>query len=294
MGYAHIENLYRPKAQRILQFKRCFALEKIHGTSAHIRWSDGALHFFSGGETHDKFVALFDQAALVAAFTEHRVERCVVHGEAYGGKQQGMAKVYGPKLRFVAFDVHVGDKWLDVPAAAAFVTGTLKLEFVHYVDTSTDVAALDALRDGLSQQSLRNGQADGAMYDSSKAEGVVLRPPFEVTLNSGERLCAKHKRAEFCERKTPVEVDPGKLAVLEAAEAIADEWVTEMRLSHVLDKLGNPTDMSATGDVIRGMVEDVLREASGEIVDSKDARKAIGARAAKLFKARVSKIREDA
>jgi len=29
MGYAHIENLY--KNQEILMFKRCFAMEKIHG-----------------------------------------------------------------------------------------------------------------------------------------------------------------------------------------------------------------------------------------------------------------------
>lgn len=290
MSYASIVNLYRPEAQRILQFKRCFALEKIHGTSSHVRWSGGTLGFFSGGEKHANFEALFDKEALTAAFIEHRVESCIVHGEAYGGKQQGMSKVYGPKLRFAAFDVHIGGKWLDVPAAATFVTGTLKLEFVYFVDTSTDVSELDALRDGPSQQSPRNGIADGAEYDSRKAEGIVLRPPFEVTLNDGNRLCAKHKRAEFCERKTPVEVDAGKLAVLEAAEAIADEWVTEMRLTHVLDKLGNPTDMSATGNVIRAIVEDVLREASGEIIDSKDARKAIGAHAAKLFKARVVKI----
>jgi hypothetical protein len=75
--------------------------------------------------------------------------------------------------------------------------------------------------------------------------------------------------------------------VLEQAEAIADEWVTEMRLTHVLDKLGNPADMSATPKVITAMLEDVLREASGEIVESKEARKAIGARAVKLYKTRI-------
>ncbi len=41
-----------------------------------------------------------------------------------------------------------------------------------------------------------------------------------------------------------------------------------------------------TGRVIAAMVEDVLREAAGEIVDSKDARRAIGALTAKLFKKR--------
>lgn len=34
MGYLHIDNLY--KAQEILAFRTCFALEKIHGTSANV------------------------------------------------------------------------------------------------------------------------------------------------------------------------------------------------------------------------------------------------------------------
>ena len=37
MGYLHIENLY--KNQTVLMFKELYALEKLHGTSAHIRWT---------------------------------------------------------------------------------------------------------------------------------------------------------------------------------------------------------------------------------------------------------------
>jgi flagellar biosynthesis component FlhA len=79
--------------------------------------------------------------------------------------------------------------------------------------------------------------------------------------------------------------DPAKLAVLEAAEAIAAEWVTPTRLEHVLDKLGEVT-IADTRTVIAAMVDDVVREAAGEIVDSKEARKAIGAMTARLFKKR--------
>jgi len=121
-------------------------------------------------------------------------------------------------------------------------------------------------------------------------EGVVLRPLIEVVKNNGERIIAKHKGAAFSETKTPREVDPAKLAMLEAAEAIAEEWVTEMRLTHVLDRLGNPTDLRETGKVIAAMVEDVTREGSEEFVDSKDARKAIGKKAATMLKARVCKV----
>ena len=73
MGYMHIENLYRPIAQSILLFREVYALEKVHGTSAHIAWRtvDGntQLSFFAGGESHANFVALFDAAALTQTFT---------------------------------------------------------------------------------------------------------------------------------------------------------------------------------------------------------------------------------
>lgn len=289
MGYAHIENLYRPEAQRILTFKWCYALEKIHGTSAHVAWKEGKLNFFAGGEKHENFIKLFDHAALEAAFNENGHDDVIVFGEAYGGKCQGMSKVYGPKLRFIAFDVLVGKTWLDVPTAHV-VAQKLGFEFVHYDKVDTDVARLDELRDGHSQQSARNAVADGVPYDASKKEGIVLRPPFECRANNGERICAKHKRGEFCERKTPQKVEEKKREVLEQAEAIADEWVTPMRLTHVLDKIGNPSDLSAVPAVIAAMIEDVTREASGEITDSKEARKAISTRTVKLFKDRVMKI----
>ena len=53
MAYLHIDNLY--KNQEILMFKECYALEKIHGTSAHVGFKEGAIHFFSGGENHERF-----------------------------------------------------------------------------------------------------------------------------------------------------------------------------------------------------------------------------------------------
>ena len=52
MGYLHISNLYRPEAQILLNFKRLYALEKVHGTSAHVAWRDGKVHYHAGGESH--------------------------------------------------------------------------------------------------------------------------------------------------------------------------------------------------------------------------------------------------
>jgi hypothetical protein len=284
MGYMHIPNLY--KNTEVLMFKECYAMEKIHGTSAHISWKDGKVSFFSGGEKHENFVKLFNEEELTEKFTELFDCDVIVFGEAYGGKQQGMSHTYGKELKFIAFDVKVGDYWLDVPNAED-VSKKLDLEFVSYEKIPTELKYIDAERDKMSSQAIRNGVG----YDKMR-EGVVLRPLVELKRNDGKRIMSKHKRDEFMETKTKREVDPEKLKVLQEANAIAEEWVTPMRLTHVLDKLGNPDDISETGTVIKAMIEDVFREAEGEIVESAAAKQAIGKKCAKLYKAKINKLKD--
>jgi hypothetical protein len=274
MGYLHIDNLY--KNQDILAFKECYALEKIHGTSAHISYNMGSAGFFSGGAKYEEFVSLFNKAELESRFSQWSFEKVTVYGEAYGGKMQRMKETYGDRLRFVAFDVRIGDSWLAVPNAEE-ISLKLGLEFVHYTRTSTDLEKLDAERDADSIQALRNGCGSGKIR-----EGVILRPVFEVTKNNGERIISKHKRSEFRETATPRDVDPTKQLIWEGAERISFEWVTAERLRHVLDKI-TATEVSQTGAVVKAMIEDVNREGAGEFVPSKDIDKAIGKRTAKLF-----------
>ena len=152
-----------------------------------------------------------------------------------------------------------GDSWLAVPQAAE-VAAALEMEFVPYRLVSTDLTAVNAERDRPSEVAARRG-----MGSDKLREGVVLRPPFEVTMNDGERLIAKHKRAEFAETATAREVDPARLAVLSDAAAIAQEWVTPMRLTHALDALsaaGTPAlSERDTGRVVVAMLNGIRREA---------------------------------
>lgn len=288
MAYLHLDNLY--KDQTILLLRECFALEKIHGTSANVQWRDGRVWFSSGGESHERFVTLFHEADLVTRFQAIGHSAMTIYGEAYGGKQQGQSWRYGKELKFVAFEVKVGDSWLSVPNAAD-VSGKLGLEFVHYVQISTDLAAIDRERDAPSEQARRNG-----VEGDQPREGVVLRPLIELTKNDGSRIIAKHKRDDERETKTPRQVvDPARLEVLTKASAIADEWVTPTRLAHVMQKLevgGDALGIERTPDVIRAMVDDVLREGAGEFVDTKEARQAIGRKAAELFKVKIKSVLE--
>lgn len=282
MAYMHIDNLY--KDMRILEFKAVWAMEKIDGTSGHISWSpEEGIKFFSGGEKHDNFVKLFDQTALEEKFKASCVGKTTVYGEVYGGRCQGQKERYGDKLKFVAFEVEIGDLWLSVPQADAFVRD-LGLEFVHYVRVSTDIEALNAERDADSVQAMRNGMGAG-----HTREGVVLRPLFEVRLNNGERLIAKHKRDDFSETKTPRKVGVAPEVLFEA-QKVVDEFVTAMRLDHVLQKLPEATGMEHTKQVVEAMVEDVMREGRGEIVDSPAVRKAISRATVEMWKNRLKSV----
>jgi len=278
MGYLHIDNLY--KNQTILAEKECYALEKIHGTSAHVAFDGTSLRFFSGGEKHEAFVSLFDESVLIEKFLSLSGDfpgTLTVYGEAYGGKQQGMRETYGPTLKFVAFEVKQADKWLPVPVAAA-ICSCLGIEFVYYEKIPTDLRVIDAHRDMDSTQAIRNGIGPGKMR-----EGVVLKPIEEKVDHRGNRVIAKHKRDEFRETKSPRVVTEVPTEIIDAQKA-ADEWVTEMRLTHVLDKIPGHSIQQMT-TIIAAMVEDVLREGAGEVVDTPALRKALSRKTAVTYKA---------
>jgi len=322
MGYLHIENLYKPEAQNIFMFREVYALEKIHGTSAHITFKTNPSNqaqwqvvFFSGGEKYNNFIGLFDNAKLIELFLTNNPladREYTIYGEAYGGSQQGMSGTYGARLKFAAFDVQIGDTWLDVPNGEKFVK-SLGLEYVDYVKVpivkavdgkvETDLTFVDFERDKPSIQAIRNGVSSfvghnvltegdgvldvpgvGCILNPKKREGVVLRPLVEVTRSNGDRIIAKHKGDDFKETKTArAVVDPNQIQVLTESTAIADEWVTPMRLEHVLDKLPGHC-MEKMRDIIMAMQEDVRREASGEIVWNESVAKVIGKKTVDLYK----------
>lgn len=277
MGYMHINNLY--KDSRIFDFKEGYAMEKIHGTSARIEWKDNAIKFFSGGCKHETFVNIFNTTELHNKFMkEFEDVNVIVYGEQYGGKQQGMSETYGKEPMFIAFEVQIGEAWLNVPNAEG-VANKLNLEFVPYVKIPATLEAMNIERDAPSVVAKRRG-----IKEIKPREGIVIRPIEEYFDKRGNRVITKHKRDEFMETKTPRKVDPKRLKILDEANKIAEEWVTPMRFKHVLDKFKEEQIIENTSKFIKAMNEDVLRESEGEIVISKEAIKAIGKEGAKLYR----------
>lgn len=292
----HIDNLY--KNQEILMFKECYAMEKIHGTSAHISFirahigeledetswkSKHAIKFFSGGEKLELFVSLFNENFLIKTFKEIGIDKITVYGEAYGGKQQGMRATYGDKLKFIVFDVKIYDRFLSVPEAEQ-IAKQLGLEFVSYVKCSTEVSILDEEKLKPSVQAKRNG-----ILEDKLREGIVLRSLIELNRSDSKRIIAKHKNNEFRETTSKRKIiDPKRLEILKDAKVIADEWITEMRLTHILNKFPD-ADITKTGYIIKAMIEDIKREAEKEVIWNKDVEKALSKKTGIIFKNRLKK-----
>lgn len=293
MGYMHIENLYRCW-NHWQSYAEAYALEKIHGTSAHISYDpdQDRVTAYSGGADHLVFVSLFDFDKTKDQFKSLGIaKKMTLYGEAYGGKILRMANTYGGNLRFVAFDFLVGDDlWYSVPQAEEMAKH-LGQEFVDYVRVPCQLPFLDAERDRPSTQAKRNGIGDDKLR-----EGIVLRPLVEAVWGANKtRVIAKHKGEKFCEtahmKTKPIDLD--KIQAMAGAEAIANEWVTDMRLDHVLN--GRVPCHEIIGEVLASMVEDIEREAAGEVVtdDGKLDRATRGAvcrKAALLLKARISAL----
>ncbi len=298
MGYRKIANLYRPEASKeLLGRKEVYALEKIHGTSAHIKYHrENGISFFSGGIKHVSFLQMLDERFNLETIKHNFHEafktnpsigtELTVFGEAYGGKCQRMTNIYGP-LNFIAFEVKIDDKWLSVPNARMW-SEFLGFEFVHYTKGPATVAWLDAQRDKFSEQAKRNG-----MGDDKRGEGIVVRPINEETDYRGNRILAKHKREVFGETRTKRELDPNKQKVWREARATAEEWCIMERLRHIIDALKakgcEDFTMTETGAVIRAMIEDVRVESgvggeNPEIEWTPAISKAIGAECARIYK----------
>lgn len=288
MGYMHIPNLY--KERDILMFKEVWALEKVHGSSAHISFKNQGdddtgrtvpptVHLFCGGCKKELFNSLWNLEELTKKFLDLGVEKITIYGEGYGGKMQGMSATYGKELKFVAFDVRIGEVWLDVEKAHE-ICASMSIDFVAYEKVSTNLEDLDRERDRPSRQAVWNG-----IHEDKLSEGVVLRPIIELRKNNGARIICKHKRDEFMETSKPRKVqDPEKLKILGDAKVVAKEWVTFNRMSNILSHIDKEPTIEIIGDIIKIMIEDIKREGNKEIVWNKPIERAIGKATAELFK----------
>jgi hypothetical protein len=292
MGYASIEQLYNHPEVFSEPEKFWIISEKIHGTSTWINFNKNQLTFHSGGESKQSFTALFDivslQTKLEALQTQNpNVSNFRIHGEAYGGKQQKMAKTYGNTLKFCGFEVKFDDKFLDFLDAKVIIE-QLGLEVVPHKIQKIDIPFIEEETKAESIQAIRNGMGNGLLR-----EGIVIRPLKEEKDKNEKRLIYKYvnKCPPFSELKNRPNL--GELVkVMTNQKEIVDQWVTAIRMEHVLDDFKSVVQneefvyrnaKSLIPEIVNLFVKDVQKEHNNSIIWSDGIEKAIKTAAGTMF-----------
>lgn len=173
----------------VLQGVPWFFSEKIDGTNVRVGWDGHRVQF--GGRTNRAELPspLLDH--LKYEFPEELLEQqfgpqpATLYGEGYGGKIQGLGKMYGPHEQFMLFDVRVGRWWLQ-PADVLDVGTALGVRTVPYVKMTLN-EAIYAVTTGVTSE----------LNNDYLAEGLVGTPTGGLLDRSGKRIQVKVKTKDF-------------------------------------------------------------------------------------------------
>lgn len=300
--WPHLENL-----DRVLQDEPDYLdpnaeLELAKATGVHRRWFiTEKLHGFNGRfgidedgtpwvGSRNQVIAEghpdgWDTSALqgFVAFAADHVMALTTGETLFGewagkGIQKGID--YGAR-DFYAFGLMV-DSELASWDELTTICMTLGVKTVPLISAQYDVPhpfALQALRDQPSKIAGTNW------------EGVCLSSHPQKTDRYGRPLIVKIKSPTFAETAREKKDRPaGQAIVMDGARAFAEDYVTAMRLEHVLDQVressgSNPLDVRLTGDVLRAMYQDVAREGATDLAAlPEDQQKLVGKVVAELTK----------
>lgn len=160
--------------------------EKLDGTNIRIMWDGEKVRF--GGKTsaaqiQTTLLHLLQDNFPAEKFADFDRLTCL-YGEGVGPKIQKGGHLYGG-LKFVLFDVRVGNWWLrreDVADVAERVSCELSL----IITRGSLSKAVGMAKEGFD-----------STYGVFCAEGLVLRPPVQLFDRMGERIITKIKHKDF-------------------------------------------------------------------------------------------------
>ena len=98
------------------------------------------------------------------------------------------------------------------------------------------------------------------------AEGVVLYPTHGQNISreyfENFAFKAKGMKHKVMKHKAPVQIDP---EIAESVEEFTDMFVTENRLEQGLEVIGGKADAKKTGDFLKWMMTDIMKESPNEL-----------------------------
>lgn len=260
--YPHTESLY--KHAEILDEKEVVVTEKIHGTSGRLGFVEG--NFIVGSrkttlsaEEDNYGFYKWLQALCIPQKMEEKIapelkqKGIIFCGEFYGSSIQSEIK-YRDDKDFLVYAIRIGEDfipWDDIaPLCAGLAIGVVPLLYRGKPDKDT----LIALREGPS-----------VINPKEPREGMVVIPATPKRDRRGEWMIYKLKSPQFEERaslkKSKPDLDNTKFLTV---KAFANEYVTEQRLSHVIDHLKEQGIEAKTISEIRLVLEEMSRDVKRE------------------------------
>ncbi|MFH1654926.1 MAG: RNA ligase family protein [Pseudomonadota bacterium] len=284
--YPHMKNL--DEMTSIYNLDEVIVTEKVHGSSMRIGMIDGALRIggrrleFTNISPESKdgqgFVSWVIDTGLnqrlQEKFSDHDI---TFYGEWFGS---GTPKRGWPKIQkgiryidgndFRVFDVKLDGKYLAQDEVEKYATmvglKTLPVLYRGKPDEKTFFSFIDTFS--------RLGKENGIDDPQNTIEGIVIRPVEFMWAENRDPMMAKLKIGKWAERasmskgpKTPKK----KREIIPGAEEFAKEFVTEMRLEHILDQLREEKiDIAPTamGEVMKRMGQDIKREGETALTEA--------------------------
>lgn len=164
--------------------------EKIDGMNIRAKYDSGSVEI--RGRTDRAQIPKHLEEYLEEIFELERVESvigdtntAIFFGEGFGNKIQRGQKYLGESVGFCLFDVMIGKWWLKYEDLVG-IAGKLK---VYYAPMVYKGSLKEAVK--MVQRGFRSSLGD------TDAEGLVLKPIYELFDRGGERIVTKIKTKDF-------------------------------------------------------------------------------------------------
>ena len=265
-AYSSIENSYRGKEigrvrNEDLDKVEWVALEKVHGANFGLWIIDGKVvpskrSSFADGSFYSCQSVVEAMGPLVLKLAEHGIT--VVYGELFGGGiQKGVN--YGAK-RFAAFDMKIGDKFVDYD------------KFVELCDLVGLPRCVEIARGSFEHILALDPAFPTKMSDNGAtdiAEGFVMKPVKDSYFRLGDRVILKKKSPGFSERTSGKTPKPPKEPLTELQQSIFDAaqaYICDERIESATSKFGEKDFNPVLTEVLR----DIYVELEKDGLDSLD------------------------
>lgn len=295
--YPEVEHLH--KVSEIFLEPEVVVTEKIHGTNVRFGWVEERFRVGGRNEEFD-FIASKDDAGMgflgwlrgttipqkVKDIAVSQSEEIIFYGEWHGPRiQKGIRYAEAKQIRL--FAVRLNENFIGWDSVINFS----QMINVNTVPVLYRGIPSKEIFDGLRVKPSVVAYENGIGAEDNFMEGIVITPRFMRQRNAIEDkwIIAKYKNPRWEERQSLREGKEVPVTPVDAKEFV-DEFFTEERLEHVLTNLKEKgidvTASTAIGLIIKGMYDDVVKEAQNEFEQfSPEAKKSIGQLHARKTKA---------